>query len=73
MSKELIQEEIQVLEELIRTAAQHLTPDDSFSYLQSKDLRDRLHGEHPECYISIKRMGRIGRNTAPYMLPPGHY
>jgi hypothetical protein len=69
MSKELINEELKVLEELIRTASQHLTGKDSYSYLQSKDLRDRLYGEHPDCYISLKRMGRIGRNTAAYMLP----
>ena len=69
MSDKLINEELQMLEELIRTASQHLTAGDSYSYLQNKDLRDRLHGDHPECYISLKRMGRIGRNTAAYMLP----
>ena len=69
MSNELINEELKVLEELIRTASQHLTNDDSYAYLKSKDLRNRLFGEHPDCYISIKRMGRIGRNTASYMLP----
>ena len=69
MSDKLINEELQFLEELIRTASQHLTAGDSYSYLRNKDLRDRLRGEHPECYISIRRMGRIGRNTASYMLP----
>jgi len=69
MEKDLLKEELEVLEELIRTASQHLTGEDSYAYLQNKDLRDRLMGDHPECYISLKRMGRIGRNTAAYMLP----
>ena len=39
MSDKLINEELQMLEELIRTASQHLTAGDSYSYLQNKDLR----------------------------------
>lgn len=70
MSKKVIQEKLEVLEELIRTAASHLvSDDDTMEYLKSKDLRDRLYGKFPECFVCLKKMGRLGRNTAPYMLP----
>ena len=70
MSKKVIEEKLEVLEELIRSAAAHLvSDDDTLEYLKSKDLRDRLYGKFPECFTCIKRLGRIGRNTAPYMLP----
>ena len=61
---------IQHLEELIRTASQHLlTKEDKIGYIHDPKLRKKLHGEHPECFISISSMGRIGRNTASYILP----
>lgn len=65
-----INEHLELLEELIRTASANLVGDkDTLEYLQRKDLRDRLQGKFPECFISLKRMGRIGRNTAGYVLP----
>jgi len=70
MSKKVIEEKLEVLEELIRSAAAHLVSnDDNMEYLRSKDLRDRLYGKFPECFICLKKMGRIGRNTSSYMLP----
>jgi len=70
MSKKNIEENLEVLEELIRTAAANLVGDnETMEYLRSKGLRDKLYGKFPECFMSIKKLGRIGRNTAPYMLP----
>lgn len=69
MSKN-INEELNILEELIRTASQNLISDeDTYKFLQYRQLRNRLYIDHPECFVSIKRLGRIGRNTASYMLP----
>lgn len=65
-----MEKELQHLEELIRQASHYLlTKEDKIGYIQSDDLRKRLQGEHPECFISLKAMGRIGRNTSSYMLP----
>ena len=59
--------ELQNLEELIRLASQHLlTKEDKLLYITRPELRDRLYGKHPECFVSLKRMGR---DTSPYLLP----
>ncbi len=70
MSKKIIDENLELLEELIRTASADLVGgDETMAFLQHKDLRDRLYGKFPECYMSIKRMGRVGRDSSTYMLP----
>ena len=62
--------QLEHLEELIRQASQYLlTKEDKIGYLRWPYLKQRLHGKHPECFISIKAMGRIGRDTSSYMLP----
>jgi hypothetical protein len=59
--------ELQNLEELIRLASQHLlTKEDKLLYITRPELRDRLYGKFPECFISLKRMGR---DTSSYLLP----
>lgn len=59
--------ELQNLEELIRLASQHLlTKEDKLLYITRPELRDRLYGKFPECFISLKR---LGRDTSPYLLP----
>lgn len=56
MSKQL-KEHYQVLDELIRSVAKNLEPHDTLKALQQKDLRDRLRGKYPECFLSVKPLG----------------
>lgn len=61
------EQKLQNLEELIRTATDHLlSMDEKISYLKRPGLKKRLHGKFPECFISLKRMGR---DTSDYLLP----
>jgi hypothetical protein len=48
------------LEELIRKVDDYLMPQpsDRLDYLYSKDLRDRLYGQNPKCFLKIKGVGR---------------
>lgn len=63
----MAEEKLQHLEELIRTATDHLlTMDEKIGYLTKPGLRKRLYGKFPECFISLKRMGR---DTSAYLLP----
>lgn len=52
--------------ELIRAANAIIDPEDSISYLQKKDIVNKLQGSHPKCFLSLKG---IGRDTSDYMLP----
>ena len=61
-----VQEDFQYLDELIRKVNSMLNPEDSLAYLQKKDVRDRLYGEKPGCFMTLQK---IGRDTSPYMLP----
>lgn len=55
------------LEELIRSASdQLLTKEEKIGYIADPDIRARLFAKFPECFISLKRMGR---DTSPYLLP----
>ncbi len=65
MSKQL-KEEFKQLAELIRKANELVNPEDSLSYLLKKDLRDRLYGDKPKCFLKLLP---IGRDTSPYLLP----
>lgn len=59
--------ELQNLEELIRLASQHLlTKEDKLLYITRPEIRDRLYGKYPKCFISLKKMGR---DTSSYLLP----
>ncbi len=57
---------IQELTELIRTANALIDPEDSISYLQKKDIVNKLRGSNPKCFIQIKGMGQ---DTSDYYLP----
>lgn len=58
---------LQHLEELIRTASNHLlTKEEKVGYLMNPELKQRLYGKFPECFISLKR---LGRDTSAYLLP----
>jgi len=59
-------EEFQQLSELIRKANDLINPEDSLAYLLKKDIRDRLYGEKPKCFM---RLPKVGRDTSPYLLP----
>lgn len=61
-----INEEFKHLSELIRRANELINPEDSLSYLMKKDLRDRLYGKHPKCFLKLQP---IGRDTSAYLLP----
>jgi hypothetical protein len=64
MSKE---KELHKLEELIRTASDHLlTKEEKIGYIINPELKNRLYGKFPECFISLKRMGQ---DTSAYLLP----
>jgi hypothetical protein len=69
MDKHTLEEHIEKLEELIRTASAHIphnddVTEDDIGTLVKKDVRDRLYGKHPECFVSLKRLGR-----EPFFLP----
>lgn len=58
--------QFRVLTELIRTANEYLNPDgDPLAYLQRKQLRDRLYGEFPKCFLTLKGVGR----ETPHLFP----
>ncbi len=59
-------QEFQQLSELIRKANDLINPEDSLAYLLKKDIRDRLYGEKPKCFM---RLPQVGRDTSPYLLP----
>ncbi len=62
------------LEELIRKVDGYLTPApaDDIEYLYSKDLRDRLYGKHPKCFVKIQGMGREFPTIMPICNRHGH-
>jgi hypothetical protein len=64
MSK--LKQDFQHLSELIRKANELINPEDSISYLTKKDIRDRLYGTHPKCFLKLLP---IGRDTKPYLIP----
>ena len=57
MSQIKIEERLQELGELIRNVAQNLEPHDTLKALNQKDLRDRLRGKYPKCFLSVKSIG----------------
>ncbi len=61
-------EKLAYMQELIRKANQYLDPQgvEDYEYLYKKDLRDRLYGQYPKCFIKIHG---IGRDLSPYLLP----
>lgn len=62
------------LEELIRKVDGYLSPEpaDDIDYLYSKDLRDRLYGKNPKCFIKIKGIGREFPTLLPICNRHGH-
>jgi len=55
------------LEELIRMASNHLlSQKEKIGYLTNPELKKRLYGKFPTCFISLKRMGR---DTTAYLVP----
>jgi hypothetical protein len=75
MSKTM-NEDLEVIEELIRKVDGYLdpvTPDgNDFSYLYNKDTRDRLYGDHPECFLKIQGVGRDFPTLFPICNRYGH-
>lgn len=54
------------LNELRRLANSIIDPEDSISYLQKKDIVNKLRGSNPKCFLKIQG---IGRDTSDYFLP----
>jgi len=61
-----LKQDIKHLSELIRRANDLINPEDTLAYLQRKDLRDRLYGEKPKCFLKLMP---IGRDISPYLVP----
>ena len=61
-----LKEDIKYLSELIRKANDLINPEDTLAYLQRKDMRDRLYGDKPKCFLKLLP---IGRDTSPYLIP----
>jgi hypothetical protein len=58
---------LQNLEELVRIAADRiLSHSEKFDYIVNDQVKKRLYITNPECFISLKR---LGRDTTPYLLP----
>ena len=59
MSTEMNQD-LEIIEELIRTADGYLSPEypDDYTYLYNKDVRDRLYGSKPDCFLKMQGIGR---------------
>lgn len=64
MTKKL--NEIETLQELIRSVYDKIDPVDKFKYLTDKKITDILHGEKPGCFMNLPR---IGQDVSPYLLP----
>ena len=73
MSQEMVQE-LEHIEELIRKVDGYLSPDtdNDYTYLYNKDLRDRLYGDHPECFMKMKGIGREFPTLFPICNRYGH-
>ena len=61
-----LNEELKVLSELIRKADELINPEESLAYLVHKDMRDRLYGMKPACFMKLQP---IGRDTSAYLFP----
>jgi len=58
---------LQNIEELVRIAADRiLSNHEKLDYVTDEKIKQRLFVKNPECFISIKR---LGRDTSPYLLP----
>ena len=58
---------LQNIEELIRMVADRiLSNHEKLDYVTDEKIKQRLFVKNPECFISIKR---LGRDTSPYLLP----
>lgn len=66
MSKQYLKEEFDILEELLRRAYDLIHPEEDFSHLYKKDMKERLYGKYPKCFLKILP---IGRDTEAYLLP----
>jgi hypothetical protein len=63
----MAEKELQNLQELIRSATnQLLTDEEKVGYVMNPELKKRLYGKFPECFICVKR---LGRDTSTYLLP----
>lgn len=58
--------EMEILQELIRSIYDKIDPVDKFKYLTDKKIMDILHGEKPGCFMSLPR---IGQDVSAYLLP----
>ena len=69
-----MKQDLEMIEELIRKVDGYLSPEhaDDYSYLYNKDTRDRLYGDHPECFLKIQGVGREFPTLFPICNRYGH-
>jgi hypothetical protein len=69
-----MKQDVEIIEELIRKVDGYLSPEDGddYSYLYNKDTRDRLYGDHPECFLKIQGVGREFPTLFPICNRYGH-
>ncbi len=74
MSTEILKQDVEVIEELIRKVDGYLDPptDTDYSYLYNKDTRDRLYGKYPNCFLKMKGIGREFPTLFPICNRHGH-
>jgi len=58
--------ELEMLQELIRSVYDKIDPVDKFKYLTDKHITKTLQGEKPKCFM---KLNRIGQDVSAYMLP----
>jgi hypothetical protein len=58
--------ELEMLQELIRSVYDKIDPVDKFKYLTDKHIMKTLQGEKPKCFM---KLNRIGQDVSAYMLP----
>jgi hypothetical protein len=61
-----INRELKMLSKLLKEAEDLIQPDESLDYLVSRDIRDRIYGKKPACFMKLQP---IGRDTSAYLFP----
>jgi len=67
--KENLNENIQLLEELVRKAYELISPipfDYELKWLMKQDHRNALFEKNPKCFLKLKRMGRSDLYEVPF-------
>jgi len=72
MADKHIKEGVSQMNELMRRIISVLIPEEDFDHINDTELKKRLYGRFPKCFISLRRKedgGAMGRSLEPYLLP----